>query len=348
MPRFNHYLRCHHPSATLDAAERVDALVARTLIGILQLNSYGKDLVFSNTLFTLDLTRTISFADLAPLAFNASLEGLDPFANAPSQADRVEFFIQNTLGDDPAATFDSPLARVHSRALCEKQSKAWLRALPNRPEYSLSDRDWMAAVRCRYLVPPTNEAHPSCVCGLMCDQSTFVVHALTCNKVRGFTRASRHTLLKKAFKSVIRKYGYRPDEHEPRFGDNGEGPDIAFEFADSLLLVDVSAVCPLAASYVVAEDAQPGTLLIQAEREKIATYDDFAKVRGMVFEPAVFNHMGTPGPKTLALLRKLASTTVDPNGFLSHMLMACGVAISKGNGKMVSAAVARWWDYGVR
>jgi len=203
----------------------------------------------------------------------------------------------------------------------------------------------MAATRCRYLIPLTNDPNPSCVCGLTCSHTSFVVHALTCNKVRGFNRASRHKLLKKAFKSVLRKYGFHPDEHEPRFGDDGEGPDISFAFDDSLLLVDVSTVCPLADSYVHDEDSNPGFLLAKAEQDKITKYGDFAATRNMNFEPAVF--MGTPGPVSLALLRKLSRATADPNGFMTHMLMACGVAISTGNARMVCAAVARWWDHGV-
>ena len=84
IPRFNHHLRCHHPVASSDAAELADSLVASTLINLLQLNSQGREMVFSNTLLTLDLTRTISFVDLAPLAYQASVEGIVSPATATS------------------------------------------------------------------------------------------------------------------------------------------------------------------------------------------------------------------------------------------------------------------------
>ena len=131
----------------------------------------------------------------------------------------------------------------------------------------------------RYLLPPSNQDNPSCVCGKTPGRQNFVVHALSCNKIHGFTWASRHALLKVAFKKVLRQYGFRPDEREPRF--DGEGPDVCFMLSDGPVLVDVTVVCPLAISYVETEAATHGSTLAAAEAEKIRLYSRLAADRGM-------------------------------------------------------------------
>jgi hypothetical protein len=145
---------------------------------------------------------------------------------------------------------------------------------------------------------------------------------------------------------VLRQYGFRPDEQEPRFG--GVGPDVLFLLGDEPLLIDVTIICTLAASYVVAEAAEPGKTLADAERTKYDQYTEFAEQRGMKFHPMAFSTFGTPGKATLSIIRKCASYTADPPGFVQHLLTAIGIAIQIGNARMVSAAMAKWWTSGVR
>lgn len=305
-----------------------------------------KNALFSNQMLTSDVLATVPFCDLAPLAYKASVDGAHQRAGVLPQRALVEKYLREVLGDDPSRGLTTSTAKVHFASLFSKASRLWLEGRPNRPEYLMRKVEWETAFRIRYLLPNSNEGNPSCVCGATPGRQDFVVHALTCNKVSGFTWASRHALLKVALKKVLRQYGFRPDEREPRFG--GEGPDVCFMLGDRPVLVDVTVVCPLATSYVDSEAANPGSTLRTAEADKERTYGTFASVRGMQFAPLAFATCGTPGPKSLAFLRRCSSYTADPTGFMRHSLMALGVAIQIGNARLVNAATAGWWKFGVR
>jgi hypothetical protein len=172
------------------------------------------------------------------------------------------------------------------------------------------------------------------------------VHALDCNKVRGYTWATRHAHVKRVFRKLLVSYGFHPDAHEPRF-DAGSGPDVCFQLGDSLALVDVTIVNPLAETYVDAEAREPGRTLRRADDGKDASYLSMAKARGMTFKPLAMSVFGEPSPQALALLRDLSAYTLNPSGFMTHALSALGVAIQIGNAGIVQAALAKWWDWGV-
>ena len=305
-----------------------------------------KNVLFSNPILTCDVLATVPFSDLAPLAYKASVDGAHQRPEAMPQRALVEKYLREVFGDDPTRGLTTSAAKVHFASLFAKGSRLWLEGRPNRPEYLMRKVEWETAFRIRYLLPSSNADNPSCVCGVSPGRDNFVVHALTCNKVSGFTWASRHALLKVALKKVLRQYGFRPDEHEPRFG--GEGPDVCFLLGDSPMLVDVTVVCPMAASYVESEATSPGSTLKSVEADKCRQYGTFASDRGMHFAPLAFTTSGTPGPKSLAFLRRCSNYTADPLGFMQHSLMALGVAIQIGNARLVNAAVAGWWKYGVR
>ena len=162
----------------------------------------------------------------------------------------------------------------------------------------------------------------------------------------GTTRASRHAHVKKTFKSVLRQYGFMPDNGEPRF--NGVGPDVCFLLGGILTLVDVVVVNPLADSYVDAEARAAGTTLATAESEKDRRHTPLVEARRMHFFPLALTTFGTVGPRSLVLLRRCARHTTDPSGFMAHMCMALSVAVQTGNAKIIMAATSRWWEYGVR
>jgi hypothetical protein len=116
----------------------------------------------------------------------------------------------------------------------------------------------------------------------------------------------------------------------------------------SLVLVDVTIVNPLADTYVVAEATTPGNTLRLAEAAKDKRHVTSAEARNMLFYPLALTTFGTLGPRSLALLRKCSQLTADPRGFMRHMCMALSVAVQIGNARILTAAVARWWESGVR
>ena len=347
LPRWTHFTRTHNPVTSSTANGRVDELACRCLATLMGGDPALKDRLFANSLFASDLLASVSFVKLAPLAYAACLNGVNGVPNTPSQHDLVgKFMIEERAAWLKEKENMDPRALVHATMLSAKGSRLWLECRPNRGEYFMNHAHWEVALRIRYLLPPTNERCVTCVCGHQCDTTDFVVHALSCNKVSGYTWASRHALVKKVFKSVLAQYGFRPDAKEPRF--NGAGPDVCFMLGLKLTLVDVVICNPLAESYVQAEAEYPGTTLARAEVIKNHDHLDAADKRCMDFHPLALTIFGQLGRHSLTLLRKCSRFTADPRGFMAHMATALAVAVQNGNAQMVLAATHTWWSNGVR
>jgi hypothetical protein len=115
-----------------------------------------------------------------------------------------------------------------------------------------------------------------------------------------------------------------------------------------MVLVDVTVVNPLAATYVEAESQDLGVTLRRADDKKDGKYAALAEERLMSFSPLALDIFGTPSPSSLTLLRKLSRCTVSPTGFMQHMQSALQVALQVGNARILLAAVSGWWRSGVR
>ena len=348
LPRWNHIIRCHAPEVTMPANELVDKYARRCLMTLLGCGSGAGNLLFDNPLFTGDLLASIPFSELAPLAWKAATEGVDGVANAPMQHDLVAAHLVATRAGLIPTSGASPVARVHASLLLDVGSRRWLECYPSRAEYAMRRMEYEIALRARYLLPPSNEETHYCVCGRQFEPELFVVHALDCNKVRGYTWASRHALVKRVFKSVLRQYGFNPDEAEPRFFGGGTGPDVCFLLGGRLTLVDVVVTNPLADTYVDAELASPGATLLRAEKEKDRRSIAPSEVRRMDFFPLALTTFGNLGPRSTALLHRCSSFTADPPGFMKHMGMALSIAVQIGNANIIKSAKALWTDFGVR
>lgn len=173
------------------------------------------------------------------------------------------------------------------------------------------------------------------------------MHALDCNKVRGYTWASRHALVKRTFRQLLGQYGFHPDVAEPRFAD-GSGPDICFQLGTRLMLVDVTIVNPLAPTYVATEAISPGHTLAQADAKKDRLHTESAAARHMRFSPLALTVFGLLSQKSTRFLREIGRYTADPTGFVRHASMALSVAVQRGNAGILHAALQNWWSFGVR
>ena len=347
LPRWTHITRTHTPDTSRSANELVDDLARKCLVTLMGGDPTLEARLFSNPLFTSDLLASVSFAKLAPMAYEACLNGVNDIPETPSQHDLVKKFM-NTERITWLAELETkdPRAIVHAIMLTLKGSRQWLECRPNRGEYFMRHAVWEVALRIRYLIPPTNDRYTECVCGLQCSAADFVVHALSCNKVSGYTWASRHALVKRVFKAVLSQYGFRPDAKEPRF--NGAGPDVCFMMGMDIALIDVVVCNPLAESYVYAEAKNPGETLARAEIGKIHEHTVNTRNREMKFYPLAMTIFGQLGRKSLGMLKKCSRFTADPRGFMAHMTTALSVAVQLGNAQMVIAATHTWWENGVR
>ena len=163
----------------------------------------------------------------------------------------------------------------------------------------------------------------------------------------GYTWATRHALVKKTFMKILREYGFNPDPHEPRFKD-GKGADVLFQIEDTIVIVDVTIVNPLADSYVEAEALTPGSCLAAADGRKDRVHGGEAEVRRMEFYPMALSIFGELSKRSKDLLTRCAKCVTDGKGFQRHMMSALAVAVQKGNASILVAAMKGLRERGVR
>ena len=197
------------------------------------------------------------------------------------------------------------------------------------------------------MIAPVSSPIVQCICGETLANAQYVVHALDCHKVKEATAATRHKMVKEVFTRILKKYGFCPDLHEPRFSD-GKGPDVCFAMGSKLCVVDVTICNPLAPSYVEAELKTPGKTLESTEAKKGEVHGDMAASRNVSFFPLAFTVFGVAGKEKMLFLKRIARTTSDRYGFVRHVVMAIGIAIQKGNSAILTSAVQHWRAAGIR
>jgi len=330
----------------------VDISARECMKAMIGVEADAEDPLFDNIFYTRDALAAVSFTDLAPLAYKACRDGVYTLGEkVKSQHDLAKEIWTKQRKEWARAhkDFTEPLHKVHNRIIASPTSRLWLDCRPNRAEYMMRRVEYEVALRARYLLPPSTDPFPECVCGKSCPQNEFVVHALDCKSVSGYTWASRHAHVKRVFKSVLRQYGFLPDATEPRFMKGGTcGPDVCFLLGGTLVLVDVTVVNPLAPSYVDKEVEDAGSALQDAEARKDRRYLSGAEDRRMDFQPLALSVFGQLGPASRSLIRRLGTFTATPGGFEAHMETALSVAVQVGNARILMAATATWWRRGVR
>jgi hypothetical protein len=330
-------MRYHEPEATLAPSGAVDALrlaCVNKLIGRGSTESLS-----SQSIYTDNLTAALSFTSVAPEAYAACHDGVYKGPSAPSQHDRlVKLRDDHNAALVPHDTTSASVLVLHRHSNTD-DARLWLSVRPSRAEYMMRKSEWQSAARLRLLMPPLNDPHPSCVCGQACSWDKFVVHALDCKHVTGYTRTNRHNLIRDTFKKVLRTHGFTPETKEPRLFDGcTTGPDILFQVGSEFVLIDVSVVNPLAPSYVEHEARFPNYVFDLKERDKNNKYAESAKARNMEFHPFVLSVFGLASPNAKALIKRLSGYCADPKGFVDHMWMAMGVAVQIGNAKLLCSA----------
>jgi hypothetical protein len=209
IPRWTHYVRCHDPEASAEANGRVDYGVGKCVAGLLGVSEDQVFSLFGNPFFTKDFLGTLPFALVAPLAYKACHDGVFGTPGAQDQHTLVDREYGKLLNRWEQDALGSATARVHRASLSCPGNRLWVNCHPNRPEYCMRAQEWETAMRLRYLLPPCGGDLISCSCGQRCRAEEFAIHALDCNKVTGYTWASRHAHVKQVFKAVLRQYGFQ-------------------------------------------------------------------------------------------------------------------------------------------
>jgi len=161
-------------------------------------------------------------------------------------------------------------------------ASAWLTVIPSTPELSLSDDDYILAIRHRLGLPsadglPTKCAHP-CNATLASDTS----HFHSCQQQKRTSITARHDLIVRTLAKLFRQVG-AVVHIEPRiYGSERLRPDMDITFPDRTLMLDVAITHPASPSR---KSPTPLAAAAIAENAKISKYAKLAAKQAATFQP---------------------------------------------------------------
>jgi hypothetical protein len=235
-----------------------------------------------------------------------------------------------------------------ARALSLQQAGAsqWLTAIPTRAPLKMGDSDFRYAVRHRLAMAPLDFLPPACPCGELA-VTTDHAHVCSLNK-RAWT--VRHNGIVRTLERLATDAGYIV-QHELGFAapaardgaaalagaDNAAAgelrPDCLLIGAHKTVAIDVSVICPTAASYV--RPAARTALAAAHVREamKLAKYDALCAAHGWRMVPFVMESYGAFGRRALDFLGTMLAYATEQNQpfVLKRARQELAVALQRGN-----------------
>lgn len=217
-------------------------------------------------------------------------------------------------------------------------ASAWLTVIPYSPELSLSDDDYILAIRHRLGLPsadglPMKCAHP-CNATLTSDAS----HFHSCQQQKRTSITARHDLIVRTLAKLFRQVG-AVVHIEPRiYGSERLRPDMDITFPDRTLMLDVAVTHPASPSRT---SSTPLAAAAYTEKAKYTKYTALAARQAATFLPFVLESYGAFGKRAnevLRILRKAAKNTLlalsselTVDSFAAHAARTLSVALQKGN-----------------
>ena len=278
--------------------------------------------------------------------------------------------LQHTLArhsaDSAAAAAVEAAPRLQQATLrsagCHPAS-AWLAAKPSCPQLTQRDVDFCAGVRRRLGISalPAGPRHARCGC----DKPAAGLdggHPLACQAVKGLATA-RHDAIVRVLARALRRAGIAAtvEPHMSQFGgvptaaqlrrrrgpvddgaDDARGDIVCFLGGENVV-VDVSVIHVLAASYLAAASAREGAAAAERDRQKRAAYAGRGD-SGVKFIPFTVESLGRMGKPALGLLTSLGRRAADASGgtfssrqFVDGVLQEVGVVLAHFNRRMENA-----------
>jgi len=200
-------------------------------------------------------------------------------------------------------TASSPILRAHLLSLAQRSAATWLSTTPSRPEYRLSDEDYIYATRLRLHLMPSPVSPQRCRCG----QAISPDHFFLCPQLKRLAVTRRHDSIVK-FLNAYLLFGGADCDMEPR-PLQGERirPDLSYVLNDQHFFLDVAVVHPTALSALEAAKRPYGAARIR-ESHKFSKYrhlersqDGKHKVATLV--PFIAESTGALTPTVLSTLR---------------------------------------------
>ena len=239
--------------------------------------------------------------------------------------------------------FDVVSERDRVRLLAEatKESGAWLNALPLPALGTWMDDDSLRIAVGLRVGAIVCEPH-KCKCSAQVDSTGH--HGLSCSKGTG--RYSRHSALNDVIKRALVTASVpailEPPGLERENNKRPDGMTLAPWKNGKALVWDVTCVDTLAKSYIVGCLDSPGYAANEAEKKKIAKYQD---LEGRFnFTPLAFETLGPWGLKTKETIaeigRRIADRTGEPRA-TEFLRQRISIEIQRGNAACVLNTASR-------
>lgn len=130
-----------------------------------------------------------------------------------------------------------------------------------------------------------------------------------------------------------------------RFEDDKRTPDAAITIDDTVHLVDVSGVDPLAPSHLKRNKSGPNNAASDREKKKVATYGDLVEAFDVEVEPFIYDLLGGLQQSAVDLLKKISKASHDDDETYKVRMRAVhrcvaqmSIAIQRDNAQMLRHA----------
>ncbi|XP_055351034.1 uncharacterized protein LOC129597488 [Paramacrobiotus metropolitanus] len=228
---------------------------------------------------------------------------------------------------------DDLSSQARLRGVRTKENGAWLEALPAASFGNLlTDSALRIAVGLRLgaaIITPHR-----CICGDWVDARGY--HGLSCKKSRG--RKPRHSSLNAVCKRAFASAGIET-ELEPvgLCRTNGQRPVTLAPWERGRMLTwDVTCVCTVALSHIVATSERAGAAAAKAEQDKVTKYQNITP--DYLFSALGFETLGPNGPEGSRLLTEVGRRVRQETGEArapEYLRQRISIEIQRGNAASV-------------
>jgi len=241
--------------------------------------------------------------------------------------------------------------KARLQCLNREYANHWLNARGTRPALRLSDPSFRMSICFRYGIMPFFFApeSPRLVCDRNCqvDLTKDPFHRLHCNRENKRGRYHQHNNIQALLVLFAKSLGLDAEQTPGRyrFEDDKRTPDAAITIDDTVHLVDVSGVDPLAPSHLKRNKSGPNNAASDREKKKVATYGDLVEAFDVEVEPFIYDLLGGLQQSAVDLLKKISKASHDDDETYKVRMRAVhrcvaqmSIAIQRDNAQMLRHA----------
>jgi hypothetical protein len=227
----------------------------------------------------------------------------------------------------------------------------WMNARGTRPALRMSDPSFRTSICFRYGIMPFFFApeSPRLICDKNCqvDLTKDPFHRLHCNRENKRGRYHQHNNIQALLVHFAKSLGLEAEQTPGRFRfeDDQRTPDAAITIADTVHVIDVSGIDPLAPSHIKRNKAGPNKAAGDREKKKVEYYGDLVDAFDVEIEPFVYDLLGGLQESAVDLLKKIAKASLgdeEARNIRMREVHRCvaqmSIAIQRDNAQMLNWA----------